>query len=75
MKETTVLEELGTWSQVNSESFTSVNLSGLARVCDLRRTDTVVAVKNLVESGELEQVRAIDPGSHTNVFRLNEVSE
>lgn len=75
MNETTVLQELKTWSQVDSVSFTAVNLSALARVCDLRRDEAVMAVRDLVESGDLEQVQAVDPASHTNVFRLNKVSE
>lgn len=75
MSERKVLESLKTWSQVNSEEFTAVNLSALARVCDLSRDEAVVAVRHLVKSGDLEQVTAVDPGSHMNAFRLNEVSE
>lgn len=75
MSETTVLEELKTWSQVDPLNFTAVNLSALARVCDLSRDEAVMAVRHLVEAGDLEQVTAVDPGSHMNVFRLNEESK
>ncbi|GAA4506095.1 MULTISPECIES: hypothetical protein [Micrococcales] len=74
MNETKVLDELKMWSDVNAEEFTAVNLSALARGCDMRRVDAVEAVQNLLLAGDLEQVRVVAPGSHTNVFRLIETS-
>lgn len=41
MNETKVLDELKMWSDVNAEEFTAVNLSALARGCDMRRVDAV----------------------------------
>lgn len=74
MNETKVLDELKMWSDVNAEEFTAVNLSALARGCEMTRVDVVEAVQNLLLAGDLEQACVGAPGSHTNVFRLVETS-
>lgn len=73
-KESRVLDDLKTWSGVNAEKFTAVNLSALARGSNIRRVDVVEAVQNLLLAGDLEQACVGAPGSHTNVFRLVETS-
>lgn len=74
MNETKVLDELKMWSGVNAEEFTAVNLSALARGCDMSRVDVVHAVQNLLLTDELVQVRAGVSGSHVNAFKLGDTS-